>query len=232
MKRLAYFLRAFAVVAATTLFANAKFSAAEQPSSQELTGELQIRQKVFDRVKALVDARDFAALNSLELDYRTSRTRTPSGTWNLGLFHGAVHAALGVSKPEDGCELGVEPFLKAWTAADPAAPAPYIASATMLLDRAACIRGDSYASDVPEAAWKPYHDNVRAAEQLLLTHKKDVAQDPEYYLLMEDIYRSEGRGQAEFQRLLDEASAREPYYYGLYWHAYSYNMPQWAGGIA
>jgi hypothetical protein len=47
---------------------------------------------------------------------------------------------------------------------------------------------------------------------------------------MEDIYRAEGKERPEFQKLLDEATAKEPYYYELYAHAYYYNMPQWFGG--
>ena len=193
------------------------------------SGELRVRQGIHDRVKALVDAQDFVALNQIEQEYQRTRARTPSGVWKLGEYHGGVKAALAKADGKSGCAFASNELLKAWTAATPSAPAPYLATATMLLDRAWCFRGEGFAATVSTDAWKPFHENMRAAEKILLAHKEVAAQDPEFYLLMEDIYRAEGRDRPEFQKLLDEAAAKEPYYYGLYGHAYYYNQPQWSG---
>ncbi len=231
MKRLTFLVALLAAFAATTQFVSpAQFTAPVKAATPASSGELQVRQDIFDRVRALVDARDFAGLNALGNEFRTTRARTPSGVWKLGMFHGAVHAAMPSSDQTQDCAFGAEPFLKAWMTATPDAPSPYIATATMLLDQAWCFRGETFAKDVPDGAWEPFHESLKAADNILSAHKKVAAQDPEFYLIMEDIYRAEGREPPEFQKLLDEATAKEPYYYGLYWHAFYYNMPHWFGG--
>jgi hypothetical protein len=213
----------------TTLAARPSEAAqSSEPPRTWVTEEMRARQAIYDRVKALVEARDFAALNSMERQFLVTRARMPSGVWKLEQFHGAVHAALPVAQAADGCAFTAEPILKQWTLADPSAAAPYIAFATMLLDRAWCFRGDQYARDVPDDAWQPFHDNVNRAAELLATNKRAAAADPAYYAVTEDIYRAQGR-RDELAALLKEASEREPFFYGLYWHSYLNYMPQWGG---
>lgn len=194
--------------------------------------ELNIRNAIYYRVRALVEARDFAALNALEDEYRTTRARTASGTWKLSEFHGAVQAALPASERNHGCLFPSEPILSSWVAATPSAPTPYLASATMIIDRAWCHRGDDFATDVPPPEIQWFRANIRAAEAFLSAHKKIVGKDPEYFAIMEQIYQAQGRDRSEFQLLLDEGTSKEPYYYRLYWNAFDYNMPQWSGGYA
>jgi hypothetical protein len=226
--KVCHVLSMFALIFGTMSTASAQSESPPRPTV--LKGELKVRYDIFDRVKALVDARDFHALNSIEQEYRTTRARTPSGVWKLSEFHGAVHAALPEADENQRCALAAGPFLNAWAAATPSEPTPYIAAANMLVGRAWCFRGVSYADNVSGEAWKPFHENILAAEKTLSTHKSVAAKDPEFYVVMEDIYRAEGRPRAEFEKLLDEATAKEPYYYELYAHAYYYNMPQWFGG--
>lgn len=206
--------------------------AREQPKSVGFaadSGEIRVRWQIRNRVKALVAARDFAALNALEQAYRNTRARTPSGSWKLSEFHAGLLAALPESDPGMGCAYTGEPIIKAWIAAGPNVPTPYIAAANLLVARAWCFRGEAYAGDVPAEAWAPFHENIAQAHAILTTHKPVASQDPEYYAVLEDIYRAEGREPAEFQQLMDEATAREPYYYPLYWRSYTYYQPQWQG---
>jgi|KBSMisStaDraftv2_1062788.scaffolds.fasta_scaffold49464_4 hypothetical protein len=217
-------------VASASLSMPAWAQSASPPRPAILKGELKVRYDIFDRVKALVDARDFAALNAMEREFRTSRVRTPSGVWKLSEFHGAVHAALPEADSNQNCAFTAGPLLKAWAAATPSAPTPYIALANMLVGRAWCFRGTGYAVDVPDDDETRFQHTIAAAYETLSSHSRIAAKDPEYYVVMEDIYRAQGRGRPAFQRLLDEASAKEPYYYELYAHAYYYNMPQWFGG--
>jgi len=195
--------------------------------------ELQLRQEIFDRVHALVNARDFAELSAMEQAYRTQRARTPSGSWKLQDFYlGLERALLPPTADAGDCAIPAETLIDDWTKATPANPAPYIVRANMLLERAWCFRGDGYASEVPDSAWQPFHENIEAAEAVLTAHSRVASADPEYYEVMEDIYRAEDRQPDEFQKVLDEGTAKEPTYYGLYWHAYTYYQPQWFGSPA
>ena len=194
--------------------------------------EMKARAIIYERVKVLVAARDFAGLDAIEHDYRTSRSRTGSGSWKLAEFHIGVELALPRAKREIGCPFAAEPFLNDWARADPAAPAPYIAKATMLVNRAWCFRGDGYASEVPENVWQLFRDDIDQAEALLTEHKAVAAIDPEYYAVMEIIFRAQSRSDGAFHALVDEATKREPYYYPIYWHTYTHAMPQWGGSSA
>ena len=191
--------------------------------------ELQLRQVISDQVRTLVRAHDIFGLNALEHQYRTTRERTPSGTWKLQEFYDALEAELPSPAEVNNCRIPAETLLDEWSKATPDSPVPHIMRASLLLQRAWCFRGDDYASKVPDSAWQPFRENVAAAAKVLSGHKAVASVDPQYYAVMEDIYRSEGREPDAFRKLLDEATAKEPYYYGLYWSAYTYYQPQWFG---
>jgi len=201
--------------------------------ARAFAGELQIRQEIFDRVHTLVQARDFPGLAAMERQYLTARERTPSGSWKLQEFYLGLERALPPPAREVGnCQIPAGMFIDDWTKAAPNSPAPFIVRANMLVQSAWCVRGDGYAAEVAEDAWQPFHEGIEKAETTLTTHKRVASADPEYYAVMEDVYRSEGREPDEFQKLLDEATAKEPTYYGLYWNAYTYYQPQWFGSSA
>lgn len=188
---------------------------------------------VKDIVRRAVVARDFASLSAMETYFRTSRSRLPGGTWELDTFHDGVVRALTKRRDESGpCAIDGEDFTKAWADHDPAQPGPYIAAAALRLNYAWCIRGSGRASTVSQEAWAPFRQNVDAAHDMLAAHANVAKKDPEYYALMERIYTAQGKDAEAFQRLLDEGSAREPYYYGIYFNAAWNAMPQWGGSEA
>ena len=192
--------------------------------------EMQIRQEIVDKVHALVQARDFPGLSAMERDFRARRERTPSGTWKLQEFYIGLDLALPQPSADSGnCRIPAETFIDDWTKGTPRSPAPHIIRAKMLLQRAWCFRGDGYAAEVAQDAWQPVNESGEAAQTVLIAHKAFASADPEYYAVLEDIYRSEGREPVEFRKLLDEGTAKTPTYYGLYWNAYTYYQPQWFG---
>jgi len=198
-----------------------------------MAGELQVRHEIFNRVHTLVQAQDFHGLSALEHRYQAGRERTPSGSWKLQEFYlGLEHALPPPAREVGNCQIPAEMFIEEWSKAMPDSPAPHIIRANMMVQRAWCFRGGGYASEVAEDAWQPFHDSIEAADAVLTTHQRVASADPEYYAVMEDVYRSEGREPDEFQKLLDEATAKEPTYYGLYWNAYTYYQPQWFGSPA
>lgn len=202
------------------------------PGASRAGGELQIREEIGDLIHSLFMELDFKRLDAMERAFRQSDERTPSGVQKLGQFHAWVQYSLPRTVPQDGCSFAPETFLDMWQSSSPTAPTPYIAKASALLDRAWCFRGEGRASDVAEGAWIPFHENIDAAAKLLLEHKAIASIDPEYYVVMENIYRAQGRERKDFQALLNEATALNPYYYRIYWGAYEYYQPQWFGSPA
>lgn len=192
-------------------------------------GELKVRQQIFDRVKQLMIARDYAGLDALELQYRTSHEVTPSGVPKLHELHAAIQSSFGNPNSHTDCRMAGDQVLHDWEEASPKSPALYITEAAVLMRRGWCWRGSGYAGEVPEDAWPKFRANVAAAEEVLVAHKDIVTKDPEYYSVMEDVYQAAPRDRPAFEALLNEAAAADAYYYPIYWGAYFYNLPEWYG---
>lgn len=192
-------------------------------------GELRARQDIRDQVEQLLIDRDYAAIDAMAAEFREGREFTPSGVPKLYELHAALESSFGNPSPSTDCLIAGEQAYDEWEKAAPQSPTVYITKAALLMKRAWCWRGSGYASAVLRTAWPKFHANAAAAEALLVAHRDVAAQDPEYYVEMEDIYQAEQRSRAEFQSLLDDATAADPSYYPIYWQAYYYNQPQWYG---
>ena len=182
-----------------------------------------VRDAIGKRVYALMDAQDFAGLNKLAADFRTTKARTPSGVWKLRVFYMSVSYHIAQAQPDGECVSTSLPMLKRWLAADPSAPAPVIAQASVVLEQAWCKRHDDawgYDSFLADAA---------QADRLLEEHKTTASIDPEYYATAEDVGFVTKPDKADFDRLLTEGIAHEPSYYGLYFSALKYYLPDTHG---
>lgn len=174
------------------------------------------REAISSRVEKLLKSEDFAALNTMADDFRTTRARTPSGVWKLRVLHMSIRNYIAESQSGEGCVSAAHPMLKRWMEFTPAAPLPPISEANALLEQAWCKRYDS--------AWgtNAFLADAGEAEQMLATHKTSAAIDPEFFATAEDVAFVTKPDKADFKRLLDEGVAREPGYYGLYFSAMKY----------
>ncbi|PZO89436.1 MAG: hypothetical protein DI623_10245 [Sphingomonas sanxanigenens] len=199
-------------------------------SSSDETAE---RDAIYAQVKAAIASDDFAALSAMEEDFRSSRARTPSGTWKLAAYHAALQADLaeGIG-PSFGCTYKKADFVKRWAAAEPRNPAPFITDAAMLLQQAWCIRGPGMADEVAPDAWPRFRAGIDAAFTLLQKHRGMASVDPEYYTVLVYMLGSQGGEKGLMRNLLDEATAREPDYHRTYFKAVWFHMPQWGGSYA
>jgi hypothetical protein len=183
------------------------------------------------RVMAAFVHKDFAALDAMELEYRGSGGSTPSGASRLALYYQTLDSSLAGFNAPGKCDTDWQSYLDDWRKASPQSPVPIIANATLIEARAWCYRGDASARSVRAEAWQPFEENIDAAAALLRDNEK-TAIDPQYYAELERLYIAQGRPRAEFQRLMDTASARYPYYYSIYFEAHRYFQPQWYGSNA
>ena len=191
------------------------------------------RDAILKQVQAAIAARDFAGLSAMEEDLRTSRARTPSGVWKLAVLHGGLQFYLADGlKSEDGCQYRDAQFLRDWAAASPRNPAPVITDAALLLEQAWCIRGDGTADSVAAEAWPQFRKGAAAAAATLEQHPTMASADPEYYAVKLNVLRAQGVSKAAFHDVIEEATAREPYYHRTYFNAVWYYLPQWGGSDA
>jgi hypothetical protein len=196
------------------------------------TDEERERDAILGSVRSLIDRKDFAGLDAMELGFRTSRARSPSGVWKLAVLHSGLQYYLGEGiDKEHGCTFAQAPFLTQWRSANPDGPAAIITEADLLRQQAWCYRGSGYAAEVADSAWPAFHAGIDKAHALLRSHHKVASVDPEYYAVMSVIYRSKGMERAEFMRLIDEGASREPYYHRIYFKAVWSFLPQWGGSF-
>ena len=127
-------------------------------------GEMDVRQTILSQVHSLVQQGDFDGLNAMEREYRTTRARTPNGTWKLQEFYLGLNDALPRpdERNQDDCIFHAREFVELWSKATPQSPAPHIVEAQMLVQQAWCFRGDGYASDVTDAGWAAFHKSIAA----------------------------------------------------------------------
>jgi hypothetical protein len=193
-------------------------------------GELEERRAILTRAGEAFRTGDFATLESLAQEYRTARSRTPSGIWKLTVLYGAIEDEIPSHKERDERRFeAVEAKIQGWTRAYPRSPAPHIAYSQALIGHGWHFRGAKAARHVPGEAWAPFRRYVEQARENLERHKTVASVDPWWYQTMVRIARAQGWKRARFDALLDEAFRREPLFYQTYFEAFSYLLPKWGG---
>ena len=196
--------------------------------------ELAERTLILENVKMAITAHNFAGLSAMEEELRSTGARTPSGVWKLGIYHHAVQGYLAEGlRRENGCRLPDPAFVGRWAAASPRNAAPAITKAALHLAQAWCFRGTGYASSVPAEAWPEFRKEATAAAEVLDSHGASMSTiDPEFYAVKLNVLRAQAASKLTFRAVLDEATAREPYYLRTYANAAWFYMPQWGGSYA
>ncbi|MFO1239007.1 MAG: hypothetical protein U1E64_01525 [Sphingomonadaceae bacterium] len=191
------------------------------------------RDAILGKVQAAIAASDFAALNGMEEEFRSSRARMPSGLWKLAVFHAGLqfYLAKGLERQFD-CQYRTAEFIAKWAAAAPDNPAPVITDAAMLDKQAWCFRGGGYADHVAQGDWPKFRKGVAAAFGTLEQHSATASADPEYYAVKLGVLRDMSASPEAFHTFLDEAVAREPDYHRTYFMAVWSYLPQWGGSYA
>ena len=215
------------LLAITVLLASACSARGEVEA--QTTDELAERKAIFDAVEKAFDTKDYAELNRMAEDYRTSRARTPSGTWKLAMFYYGVAPFLFDHDSGRSCPPVREDMLRDWTAADPEAPASYIAKARALTSYGACLRGSAYARSTSSEAMAAMRDKMAEARTVLEKNRDAASIDPQFSAQWLQMMKYDTRPGDDFEDLVDEASGREPYYHDTYFAAARYLDPKWHG---
>lgn len=196
----------------------------------ELGNEHTARANSTNEVAAAIADEDLERLSELARKYRKARTRTESGLWTLGLYHGDVQFALtrGMTRGT-GCASPKGRLAYKWLEHDPQEPAAIITAAYYELRRGWCERGGDYASEVPPERWEKFKAHADRAYALLDANREAASVDPEYYTVSVNAYRAISASHAQLEALLEEATGREPYYMRTYFEAATSYLPQWGG---
>lgn len=182
-----------------------------------------------DQVKTLFFSGRYADLNRIENDLMKTNQRTSSGLWVLTSFHIGIGDIPNSKISSERYWNELENRAQTWIKKDPRKPAGYLAYAQILIRHAWMHRGDGYANSVRPEDWAPFQKYISKAKEVLIENKQIASKDPHWYVLMIDIQTAQSQNTEEFIKLLEEAEARYPYYYQIYFSAVNYLTPKWHG---
>jgi hypothetical protein len=171
----------------------------------------------------------FDALDRLADKYRIDKARTGSGVWKLAKLHTAILSTVACTCKDESEFIAMEKRAKRWIEHNPDSTSAHIVYAVALIKHGWWHRGEGYANEVRADAWKPFRKYIQKARDYLEVRKAMLAVDPRWYTAMLQIATDQGWSDAEFKKLLDEATERFPYYYGIYHQAIRYYSPKWYG---
>lgn len=177
-----------------------------------------------------------------ELESWATKSEQPGARISDGQsLHSAVLAGMRISQPCGAASMDAERMMAAegyrsrlseWVAHYPSSRTARLANATVPLTVAWAARGPGYASSVHDKGWEVFRDNVAKARASLEALPPDVRADPAWYAAMLEVLKLQSAPEAEYERMLAEATARHPDYEMIWFEAGSYYAPKWGGDAA
>jgi len=192
-------------------------------------GELEDRQAITGQVSALFMHEQFGELEQMAQQFRMTEERTSSGLWKLTLFYSAISDVADSDEKKDQYWDTIEAKALRWVNTYPQSPTPHIAYAMILIGHAWMIRGCGCAGDDKQENLKPSLEYFARAAKYLREHKDIADVDPRWYETMLIIARAENWDEERFQKLVNEAAGRHPYFYQIYFAAVDYLASRWRG---
>ncbi len=200
----------------------------------QAASEMEERAAIITSAKLAFRQGDFAQLEDMSRTYRTTKSRTPSGTWKLSMFYAGIGAAISTQVSPSGREAvfsDLENRAMTWAKRFPDSPSAHIMLSEIYIKHAWAYRGNEYADAVKPEAWVSFRKYISLAKQNLEAHKSVAAVDPAWYTTMISVARNESWERDKFDKLLSEALDHEPLFYATYFSALEYLLPKWHGGI-
>lgn len=132
-----------------------------------------------EQIAALVDARNFAELESIADRARRTKEYTRDGYWVLQDFY--MYAVGRTTDIARESETRFRETMAAWIQAYPKSPTPRIVMAESLVDLAWDRRGDGWAVDVTPEGWDGFFKYLNEAWTVLQDARKISTSDPHMY---------------------------------------------------
>lgn len=183
-------------------------------------------------VRLMVKKDNFAGLDAMAEGFRTSKARTPSGTWKLALFYKAMfqeYFQLEDRPPSRWAER--QAWAERWVASSPRSPTAHIVLAREMYYRGTRFRGYDTSDKVPAKRREMFLQYMELAAGHLEKHKALASQDPYYYSTLENIALFSGWNQGRFRHIFDEGTARHPDYEPIYYVAMTRSYSKWGGSL-
>ncbi len=191
------------------------------------TTEEQEQAEIRKSAMSLVGTKDFDALDALARKHRDSKEQSSDGVWKLN----AVYEGLRIDKHESSETQWKEHLavLRGWVKAKPDSATARIALAESLISYAWRARGGGYASTVSKEGWKLFGERLRQATDVLGDARSLKEQCPRWWSMMQQAALGLGADRTAYDRIFNEAIARDPNYQAYYVRKVNYLLPRWHG---
>lgn len=178
------------------------------------------------KVQGLMKNRDFAALDAMAADLRTSKARfEKGGGWKIHSFY------LVTSSPENPTEAGWNAlirFLKNWNESANSIAAR-ISLVEAYISYAWVARGTGYVAEVPPEAWPVFRERMKMAamemEEASILKERCYG----YFEVLLKLGLAEGMERDQYERAFEEAIGYDRSYQYFYTSKAQYLMPRWSG---
>jgi hypothetical protein len=194
--------------------------------------EVLARERQMMQIKYLFNMRKFDELEALHFKYLTEQSRTPSGLWNLTLFHAALNLRLfDIPGHKAMDETGYEPFFKEWMERYPKSEAAHLMRARVYFNKIDQIY-EMIGNEQPSSnQWRLIKEYLDSIELYISRHRSPDARDPHWDQLNLQIAMRRSLDRAYMERLAKGAFDRSPYFYENYFDMVYYykrysNKPQ------
>ena len=193
--------------------------------------EIAYQNMVRSSAQMALNRRDFAFLNAKAAGYRAAQSRSAFGDWELEyLYRGMTPNITGDAVKDEQIFASTEGEIQDWIRQTPNEPTPHLAYAWLLIQHAwsESHQIDAAAGpDIDGDALQARRDKAMAptlgkARAYLEAHHDLAAADPEWYVLMEEVGRTQDWDGPAMWRVLDEATQRYPNYSPIYYRYVEY----------
>lgn len=193
------------------------------------TVEHEIREVIANQVNQAFYDKDFKFLDALAEGFRNKKERTPCGTFKLRAFYRSIGSISAIEFKDEEYWAYLKERSLEWIKASPNSPTAYIAHGIILENYAWKFRGCSYASKVPQNAWKPFRLNTQIAREFFEKNRNVMGVDPYYYSHMINIMVAQDTDKDEFMYFVNSALDKFPENTEIYYSAVRGLLPKWGG---
>jgi TolA-binding protein len=194
----------------------------------ELEAEpVNVRNRLSEKTDPLLAAGNFAELDRIAAQLRSSKAQCANGVWHLRCFYDGF-AMLSDFLPETAWTDRIATF-QAWIKQYPDSITPRIALASVWDEWAWRARGGDYASDVPRKGWELFEERIKESAKVLEEARHLEEKCPGWWDLSQRIALAQSWDRARYNRLFADATYFDPLYTGFYTSMNNYLLPRWFG---
>jgi tetratricopeptide (TPR) repeat protein len=170
---------------------------------------------------------DYAELDKMADEARTTKARFPGGGWKLYTIYVQLQNVGEDASDADWQQHLV--FFQHWIKARPQSITARVALAAAYIDYAWVARGNGYADQVTPEGSRLFEERLEQGANVLIEASKLEAKCPQWYVNFQTIGRAQGLDKAELAKIFEKGAAYAPDYYYIHQQQAISLLPKWEG---